>query len=177
MDGTETLETRLRRYAFHESAHAIVSTLLGHRVDHVSIEEDDVSGGRVIMNAYCMPDHADLRAAAESLIVALVAGAIGESIAMGAEIPGISRMDFWFCYGFEAAALEGRDEERGSLVRACIHRANELLMSRWDAVEDVATELLRHRHVTGDRVRRIVERCEALERLSARFQERIREAG
>jgi ATP-dependent Zn protease len=138
-----------KRVAFHEAGHAVIANALGVKLDHATIRPKSFATA-----GYVAPEVFQKTFSPEDIIWSF-AGAIAEEKFSGERCER-SDTDNWHIR-YHLGMMPRREKRK--LVRAELKaRAIQLVEDHWEAIIDVANELLRKGTMTGERIAVIVSR-------------------
>ncbi|MGJ3262728.1 MAG: AAA family ATPase [Salinarimonas sp.] len=171
----------LRRVALHEAGHAVVATVLGYPIDHVSIVQEQGSAGRMALAASSMPTLAEI----EGHATIALAGRAVDVVVSGSPCAGAAadlviatrllaasharwglRQTLLACADDEAVArrLEW-DAELRRAVESDLDRlwttAVGLVEARRPAIDGITDALLERRIIPGAEVPQLIRSAEA----------------
>jgi ATP-dependent Zn protease len=160
------LADTLRARAYHEAGHLVVAYLLGRPFERATIRADP--DGALV--GYC--HHAALPAAfateglrpdpdpeaneqlIQSCVTTALAGGIAEEIVTGGASTWGTDADRHGAVNL--AVYEVGEEQLEAYLAEARHRAAGLLKQHWSTVEALASALLEHRELDGNRVRELL---------------------
>jgi hypothetical protein len=151
--------SQLKRTAYHEAGHAVVSFALRRAVRRVSIVPGEEFLGRCTLAQAGDPDglpERQERARAEREILVLLAGGLAEAKLAGRHNHAGASQDIDAAFSW-ATRVSGSMEEAEAYLAWLRVRARHLLdvPEHWSAVEALAAELLQRREVSGRAARRV----------------------
>ena len=163
---TKAEQKKLKATAYHEAGHAVAAFAMGKRFKKVSVipNSDEDSLGRVSGCGWKsklnpeFDDGARVRNLVEAQIIILLAGPVAEAKLTGQFNHIGASKDYEYVVRY-ASYLTGSSDETTAYINWLIEKTKNVLSTyRWNALEQLADELIKRREIAYKAAREIIRK-------------------